>query len=738
MIGKTISHYKILKKIGSGGMGVIYKAQDTKLDRMVALKFLPRQFSINEEEKKRFIHEAKAAAALDHPNICSIYEIDETQDGQMFIAMAHYEGETLKEKIEKGPLKINEAIDIAIQITQGLQRAHESNIIHRDIKSANIMVTKRNEVKILDFGLAKLKGKTKLTKEGTTLGTVDYMSPEQASGDKVDHRTDIWSLGVILQEMVAGQLPFKGEYDQAIMYSIMNEEPEPISGMDTEGERILKKALAKNPDERYQQVEEILKDLKSFRKKIASELSEKQSKNKSVPSIAVLPFVNMSADPEQEYFCDGMAEELINALTKIENLHVPARTSAFVFKGQKVDIREIGRKLNVEHVLEGSVRKAGNRLRITSQLIKVDDGYHLWSERFDRELDDVFAIQDEIAVAIVDKLKVKLLSGEKEMLVKRYTENLEAYSLYLKGLYYWYSITPEAWSKSYECFQQAVAIDPDYALAYVGLSIWHISQMFWGDTHPREAVTKSELLLKALALDDTIADAHSGLGVIYGFHEWNRPKAEKEFKKSIVLGPKNAFAHLNFALYLACRKLFDEALLHAKKVKQLDPLSSLMRGWAASVLYFAGLYQESVVELQQIIAEDPKFWQPPYNLSVAYIYQGKFKDAISAAEEAVRLSGGASVAKTFLGCAYALDGQREKAVEQLNDLLERNSEKYVPFTFFIWLYNALQETDKAYQWLEKAVQDHDPWLYFYGIYPPSLHADDSRFNDLLKANGLNV
>ncbi|MCK4835764.1 MAG: protein kinase, partial [Candidatus Aminicenantes bacterium] len=365
MKGKIISHYKILEKLGEGGMGVVFKAEDIKLDRLVALKFLPKQFSINEEEKSRFIHEAKAAAALDHPNICSIHEIDETKDGQMYIAMAFYEGDTLKEKVDKGPLKIDEAIDIAIQIAQGLERAHESGIIHRDIKSANIIVTKRNEVKILDFGLAKLKGQTKLTKDGTTLGTVSYMSPEQAMGKDVDHRTDIWSLGIVLYEMVTGQRPFKGEYEQAIMYSLMNEEPEPVTGLRTgvplEFERVINKALAKEPKERFQGISELLVDLKVLSKKVESgEAITTSSKEKRKPSIAVLPFTDMSPGKDQEYFCEGMAEELINALTKIARLQVASRTSAFQFKGKDYDISEIGKKLNVQSVLEGSIRKAGN------------------------------------------------------------------------------------------------------------------------------------------------------------------------------------------------------------------------------------------------------------------------------------------------------------------------------------------------------------------------------------------
>ena len=763
MIGKTISHYRILEELGRGGMGVVYKAEDTKLDRFVALKFLPSHLTKNETDMARFVQEAKAAAALNHPNVCTIYEIHDEGE-HPFIAMEYVEGKTLreiiadvgakhsgdsiqkKETISTGNashLQINDVLSIAIQISGALEAAHGKGIVHRDIKSENIMVTVTGRVKVMDFGLAKLRGSIKLTKTGTSMGTVAYMSPEQLQGGQVDHRTDIWSLGVVFYEMLTGRLPFQGDYDQAVVYAIVNEAPPSIfdlrKDIPAELNQVVEKALVKAPEDRYQSTKDLLSDLRAIRKKMETADAKELSGEKDLPSIAVLPFVNMSADPEQDYFCDGMAEELINALTKIENIHVPARTSSFAFKDQKVDIREIGRKLNVEHVLEGSVRKAGNRLRITSQLIKVDDGYHLWSERFDRELDDVFAIQDEIATAIVEKLKVRLLSGEKEKLVKRYTENLEAYSLYLKGLYYWNSITPETWAKSYECYQQAITIDPNYALAYVGLAIWHASQMFWGDTHPREAVSKStELILKAIALDDAIADAHSGLGIMNGFYEWNRPKAEREFRKSLELGPMSAFAHLNFALFLANGKVFEEALFHAKKVQQLDPLSSLMKGWAASVMTYAGQYEESVVQFQQIIAEDPQFWQPHYNLSVAYIYQGKFDDAISAAEEAVRLSGGASVAKTFLGCAYSLAGQRKKAREQLNELLERDSEKYVPFTFFILLYNALEETDEAYHWLEKAVRDHDPWLCFYGIFPRSLRAGDPRFDDLIKANGLVV
>ncbi|MFQ6008621.1 MAG: protein kinase [Candidatus Zixiibacteriota bacterium] len=471
MIGKTISHYKVLEKLGAGGMGVVYKAEDTRLKRCVVLKFLPPELTRDEEAKERFVNEAQAASALDHPNICTIYEIDETKDGQMFIAMACYEGETLKSIIDNRRLMIEEAVGIAIQIAQGLAKAHEQGIVHRDIKPANIIVTKDGVVKILDFGLAKLTGVTQLTKTGTTLGTVAYMSPEQAQGVTVDHRTDIWSLGVGLYQMVSGELPFRGEYEQAVIYSILNEEPEETSEIPANLQQIVAKALAKEPDERYQQMDDMLTDLSTLRKELESASTQVTvSKEKPAPAIAVLPFVNMSADPENEYFCDGMAEELIDAFTKLEGLRVVSRTSAFSFKGKELKIQKIGEELKVSHVLEGSVRKAGKRLRITAQLINVDDGYHLWSQKYDRELEDVFAIQDDIAETIVDTLKVKLV-GEKEVpLIKRYTENVEAYQLYLKGRYFWNKRHQGELQQAMAFFNQTIEKEPTHALAYTGLA----------------------------------------------------------------------------------------------------------------------------------------------------------------------------------------------------------------------------------------------------------------------------
>jgi len=455
MIGKTISHYRILETLGEGGMGIVYKAEDMKLKRLVALKFLPLSIIAREKEKTRFVHEAQATAALDHPNICTIYEIDEA-DGQLFIAMAYIEGQNLKEKIEAGPLKLDEALGIAMQVAEGLQAAHEKQIIHRDIKPANIIITPKGQAKIMDFGLAKLAGRTVITKEGTTLGTVAYMSPEQARGEEVDQCTDIWSFGVVLYEIITGQHPFKGMYDQAVMYSIINEEPEPITGLRTgvpmELERIANKALAKKINLRYQNVEDLLVDLRALQlrpkpsavsassrravsqppiKAKAPERKQpwlyagvaafvillvaaalffwpKTQSKKKFTSIAVLPFTDMSPQKDQEYFCDGMTEEILTKLSKLRELKVIARTSVMRYKATDKSIKEIGAELNVATVLEGSIRKEDNNIRVTTQLIKVDDESHLWAHSYDKKLASVFALQDEVSQAIAEALQIQI------------------------------------------------------------------------------------------------------------------------------------------------------------------------------------------------------------------------------------------------------------------------------------------------------------------------------------------
>ena len=468
--GSRLGQYEIVSLIGGGGMGLVYKAQDTRLKRLVALKLLPPELTRDETAKQRFLQEAQAASALDHPNICVIHEIDETPDGQLYLVMAYYEGETLKERIARGPLALDDALDIATQVGQGLAEAHGAGIVHRDIKPANLLVTKTGVVKILDFGLAKLAGSESLTRTGTLLGTVAYMSPEQLRGEDVEQRTDIWSLGVVLYEMLAGQLPFKGEGLEAVSANVLHGTPIPLArtrpSVLQDAERVVNRALVKQVADRYQAVVDLLGELRKLR----GSPTVTTPTQPDVPSIAVLPFRNMSADPEQEYFCEGLAEELIDALARLDGLRVAGRTSAFQFSGKGHDLRDIGEKLQVKTILEGSVRRAGDRLRVNAQLINAADGYHLWSERYDRDMDDIFAVQDDIARTVVEKLKVKLLGTADTPLVRKPTDNLEAYNLVLQGRYYSLRATGPALEKALACFTQAPALEPAYAQAHAGIA----------------------------------------------------------------------------------------------------------------------------------------------------------------------------------------------------------------------------------------------------------------------------
>lgn len=623
MVGKTISHYKILEKLGEGGMGVVYKAHDLKLDRDVAIKFLSASHTPTELDKTRFIHEARAASALEHQNICTIHEIDETPDGQLFLVMPCYEGTSLNEKIEKGPLSISEAIDIAIQIADGLQAANEKGIVHRDIKSSNIFITSKGQVKVMDFGLARSAGMTRVTKTGMTIGTVPYMSPEQAQGEKIDHRTDIWSLGVILYELITGRLPFRSEYSEAIVYSILNEEPEPVtgirSGVPMDLERIIQKCLNKATDERYQTARDIIADLRHVQRKAQFQYNVDSGKYHRTPvsrrksyllwmvgiaigfifimmiverfflpseqlsvierkMLVVLPFENLGPT-DDEYFAAGITDELTGRLSSVSGLGVISRTSAMQYAGTQKTTRQIGEELGVDYILEGTVRwtrdpGGSNRVRITPQIIRVADDTHLWAGQYERIIDDIFEIQSEIAQMVVYQLDVKILEHERTTIEARPTENLEAYQAFLRGRYH--SSRPhfniQDWTQAVQSYQQAVQLDPDFALAYTELSKAH-GKLFYlrYDNSDERRVGAEQAVNRAVELAPTAPESRIALGY---YHFWVRRDAERALKEFAIAAkeiPDNVEILVARAELVRMQGNMEEAASYYKRAFELNP-----------------------------------------------------------------------------------------------------------------------------------------------------------------------
>lgn len=715
-------------------MGAVYKAEDTKLKRIVALKFLPPELTPDEDAKERFIHEAQAASALDHPNICNIHEINQTDEGQMFIAMACYEGETLKVRIAKGEIRIEGALQIAIQVAQGLQQAHEKGIVHRDIKPANIVVTKDGVAKILDFGLAKLAGQAKLTKTGSTLGTAAYMSPEQAKGEEVDQRTDIWSLGVVFYELLSGRLPFRGEHEAALLYSIVHESPVPITTYRADVPApltlIISKALEKERTERYQSARELVDDLnKAAATPVAVPKQEK--------SIVVLPFVDMSPQKDQEYFCDGIAEELMNALAKLQHLRVASQTSARSFKGKGLDVRAIGQTLNVGTVLEGSIRKAEQKLRIAVQLVNVEDGYQLWSERYDRQLDDVFAVQDEISRAILEALKIKLGLGEDERRVKRYTENLEAYQLFLKGRFYLNERSAASLKKSLEYFDEALQKDAGYALAYAGMADSYLLLGWYGDLRPNESYSRARSAVKrALELDPSLAEAHTSLAAIKEAFDWDFAGAEQEFQKAIELNPNYATARHWYGLYLARMGRYEEAHRQLQRALELDPFSPTININVGVAYYLEREYAQAVPRFRKALEIDPGFLPAHASLGRVLVEQGLHEEAVLELMSA-NVTGNDPWILANLVHAFSRAGNRKAALLIYNELKEMSPRRHVPTACLAIAYSSLGETDKAFEMLEQAYQERAGlWFLLRGDPVFDNLRSDPRFTSMLRRIGL--
>ena len=655
--------------------------------------------------------------------------------------MAYYEGETLKKRIEHGPLPLDQALDTAIQVGQGLGEAHKAGIVHRDVKLANLMHNEGGQVKILDFRLAKTAGSASITREsGTRLGTVAYMSPEQARGQAVDARTDIWSLGVVVYELVTGQRPFRAEQPDAILYAILREDPIPVTGkragVPLDLDRVVRRALAKSVDDRYQTVGDFVSELRGIQRKLKSgAMILTGATEELVPSIAVLPFTNMSPDPEQEYFCDGMAEELIDALARLDGLRVVARTSAFQFKGQAHDIRRIGDQLNVQTVLEGSVRKAGARLRIHAQLINVSDGYHLWSERYDRKLTDVFAIQDELTEMIVSQLGARL--GVSGTVPKRArAENLVAYDLYLRGKFHANQLSYDGYQKAVDCYEQATQADADYAAAYAGLvsaHTWfgHIEGGKPSEIYPRGKAAA----LRAVALDDSLAEAHAALGSIRFAYDWDWAGAEDEFKRAIALNPNSAASHHQYCIYLGNVGRLEEAIAASERAVRLDPLwagaSQAVGCWRVA----AQQYDEGRIHLERALDRDANFALARVLLAVLYVKTQMPEKAIEECERTSSASGGAPnlLAQSMLGFTYAVGHRTEGARSVLATLENLARTQYVSAAFIAFVHIGLGEHDEAFRWLDKGFEERAgalTWLPTWPVYD-SLR-DDPRFHHLLR------
>ena len=682
--GTRLGPYEIVTQLGAGGMGEVYRARDCRLDRTVAIKVGSEQFI------RRFEQEARAIAALSHPHICALYDI-----GPDYLVMEYIDGSPLK-----GPLPVEQAVPLAVQIASALAEAHRKGIVHRDLKPANILVTSSG-VKLLDFGLAKRDTDADITRTavGEVVGTAAYMSPEQAEGLAVDTRSDIFSFGLVLYEMLSGERAFPGETALSLMLAIVHRDPRPLQAP-PELERIVSRCLSKSPADRFQTMEEV---------KAALEDAAISKSGEPAPSIAVLPFANMSPDKDNEYFAEGLSEEIINALTRVPRLKVTARTSAFSFRGKDATVAEIGRQLGVAHVLEGSVRKAGNRIRVTAQLVKAADGFHLWSERYDREMTDVFAIQDEIAASITEELRSSL-TGPRP--AEQPATNVAAYEAYLEGNHHWYRFTPSSTAQALACFERAVAIDPSFALAHAGLADYYFVIGAMGLAEPaavfRRAATEAA---RAVQLDPARAEAHSTQAMILALLDYDWPASERAFRRALELNPGSSHVRFPYAFwYLRTHGRLEEAMAEMNRVLEHDPLSPAYHFGKVSLLLLQRRFEAAEEASRRILEIDPTYGLGLIGLANALGARGHFDQALGVAEKLVAMQGGWAIPIQTMAELHAMAGNTAEARRFLEQLQELARHSYVGADGFAMIYALLGDFDNAFAWMNKAVDCRDPGI----------------------------
>ena len=820
--GTHLGRYEIRSQLGAGGMGEVYLAQDTKLDRKVALKILPAALSANQDRMRRFRQEAKAASALNHPNIITIYEIEQI-DSVNFIATELIEGETLRQRLRSEPMKLGKVLDVAIQAASALSAAHAGGIVHRDIKPENIMVRQDGIVKVLDFGLAKLTERTPPesvnpeaptravvhTEPGVVLGTAIYMSPEQARGLQVDARTDIFSLGVVLYEMVAGRLPFEGSTSSEVLASILSEkEPQPLARYSREApvelERITSKALRKEREQRYQTTKDLLLDLQGLKQELdfaaklersippqtrdsqttVSEASATASGQASptasvtdsltsgikhhqrsfvialagliivvssltylfysarpatpIDSIAVLPLINASNDPNSEYLSDGITESIISNLSQLPQLKVMARSTVFHFKGKEIDPRDVGRQLGVRAVMTGRLLRQGDHLIVRTELVNVADGTELWGAEYDRELSDVLGLQQDISREISEKLRLKLTGEEKKRLTGRDTTNGEAYQFYLRGRYFWNKRTADGIKKAIDQFQQAIDRDPNYALGYVGLVDCYALLEEYAGVPSSETLPKARAAAdRALQIDDSLSEAHTSSGVIF-FQMWRWAETEEEYKRGVSLNPNYPTAHHWLSLYFRTRGQLDDSLREINRAQELDPLSSVIGQNVAEIYLLKNDLNRAIAQCQRIIELDPNFPGAHDELGFAYLKQRRYQEAIAEFQKTVELSGSASRYQGDLGYCYAVTGRRAEAQAILKELEVRYARHEAVGQYLADVYAGLGDRDQAFTWLERDFERRSgirlPFIKWWFTFDDL--RGDPRYADLMHRMGL--